>query len=634
MPPRPVSTRTLTVPLLLLSLASAAPSLAQPQAAATVGRKAFNAVPGPDAEYLLLSDRYTLRDDGSVVHERTSRLQVNTYLAINRKYGESKVDYDPALESFEVLTNRTVLPSGTVVQAPVNAVVDDQPYAAEGNPLWSGLRRKIIVHTALEPGAVIEETYRITRKGAVYPWFEIGEPLAVEVPARERLVEWDVPTARSSQVTVSVPPTSVMPSVAGKGDRSVWTWRQANVAGIPDEPGSPPRDEALPFLWASTCGWDEAAGELARRIEAAGPAPEGAMAAARQAIAKETAWESRLLAALAAITGSLNVSAVNASLVHWQIKPLAEVWRAGYATPLELATLEAKVLTAVGFPAQIALLAPPARSRNGAPGFAGFDRPLLRVTAEDGTIRLYDPADPATGGALEARIAGPLLIPAGRGFVEARPPTPAQRDLTAVAEVKPDGSVSGSLALVTVGAATPQAALVRDPGTLADELVRGTVPGTKAKAPQIAALARLRAALAVDFEGKLPEKNELGLVRFTAAGVPGGMDKGLPPLPVAGRLAPIALPGPGSESTELTLALPKGWRVAALPVTVLTENDLGRVEVTAAQGADGKVHIVRRIELKARTAKAGQAAQVRELLVAWNSPASRELILAPPAAEK
>ena len=69
-------------------------------------------------------------------------------------------------------------------------------------------------------------------------------------------------------------------------------------------------------------------------------------------------------------------------------------------------------------------------------------------------------------------------------------------------------------------------------------------------------------------------------------------------------------------------------------MTVLTENDLGRVEVTAAQGADGKVHIVRRIELKARTAKAGQAAQVRELLVAWNSPASRELILAPPAAEK
>jgi hypothetical protein len=632
--PRPTSTRALTVPILLLSLASAAPGLAQQKAAAPEERKAFNAVPGPDAEYLLLSDRYTLRDDGSVVHERRSRLQVNTYLAINRKYGESKVDYDPAIESFEVLPNRTVLPSGSVVEAPANAVVDDQPFAAQGNPLWSGLRRKIIVHTALEPGAVIEESYRITRNAAACPWFEFGEPLAVEVPVRERVVEWNVPKGKSAQVTASVTQTSAMPSPLQNGDRTVWTWRGANVAGVPEEPGAPPRDEALPFLRASTCGWDGAAGELAKRIEMAGPAPEDAVAAARQAISKETAWEARLLAAMAAVTGSLNVSGINASLVHWQIKPLAEVWRAGYATPLELATLEAKVLMANGFSAKVALLAPPERNRKAAPGFAGFDRPLLRVTAEDGSIRLYDPADPAVGGSLEAWIATPLLTPGSPGFVEVPTPGPARRDLTVVADLRPDGTLSGSLALVASGAVTPQAALVRDPGKLADELVRGTVPGGKAKTPQITALARLRAALEVDFDGKLPDKNELGLVGFAAAGVPGGMDKELPPLPAAGRLAPIALPGPGSESVDVTLALPKGWRVAALPVPVRTSNPLGLVEVTATQGADGKVHVVRRIELTGRIARADQAGQVRELLVAWNDPASRELILTPAGAEK
>jgi hypothetical protein len=634
MPARQAPARALVLPTLLLALASAAPGIAQQKAAAPAERKAFNAVPGPDAEYLLLSDRYTLCDDGSVVHERRSRLQINTYLAINRKYGESKVDYDPAIETFEVLGNRTVLPSGKVVEAPANAVVDDQPYAAQGNPLWSGLRRKIIVHTALEPGAVIEETYRITRKAAASPWLEVGEPLAVEVPVRERVVEWDVAKGKSPQVTVSVTQTSVIPKLVQNGDRAVWTWRGTGLSAIPDEPGSLPRDEALPFLWASTCGWDEAAAELAKRIEAAGPAPEGAVAAARQGMARETAWEARLLAALAAITGSLNVSGINTSLVHWQIKPLAEVWRAGCATPLELATLEAKVLTAAGFPAQVALVGSSERSLKTAPGFAGFDRPLLRVTAEDGSIRLYDPADPTVGGPLEALMAAPLLIPGSPGFVEAPTPGPARRDLTVVAEVRPDGTLSGSLALVAAGAATPQAALVRDAGKLADDLVRGTVPGGKAKTPQITGLARLRAALEVDFDGKLPEKNELGLVRFAVAGVPGGMEKELPALPSAGRLAPLSLPGPASESVDVTLALPKGWRVAALPVPVRASNPLGLVEVTATQGADGKVHVVRRIELAGRTARADQAAQVRELLVAWSSPASRELILTPAGAEK
>ena len=42
----------------------------------------------------------------------------------------------------------------------------------------------------------------------------------------------------------------------------------------------------------------------------------------------------------------------------------------------------------------------------------------------------------------------------------------------------------------------------------------------------------------------------------------------LPPLPGAGRLSPIALPGPGSEELQVTLTLPKGWTVAALPAAV------------------------------------------------------------------
>ena len=71
--------------------------------------------------------------------------------------------------------------------------------------------------------------------------------------------------------------------------------------------------------------------------------------------------------------------------------------------------------------------------------------------------------------------------------------------------------------------------------------------------------------------------------------------------------------------------------MAALPVLTRVSNPLGLVEVSARQGEDGKVHLVRRIELAERKANADQAAQVRDLLVAWLAPAGRELLLRPPA---
>jgi Domain of Unknown Function with PDB structure (DUF3857)/Domain of Unknown Function with PDB structure (DUF3858) len=629
---RPAPTPILALPAVLLAITAAGPGLAQERPApAAAERKAFNAVPGPDAEYVLLSDRYTLLADGSVVHDHTTRLQVNSYLAINRKYGESKVGYDPAIETMEVVTNRTVLPSGRVVEAPANAVVDDQPPGAEGNPLWSGLRRKIIVHTALEPGAVIEEAYRITLKVDDGAWLDFGEPLAAEVPIRERIVAWDVPASVKERVSALVSMGPVTPTLSESADRAVWTWRQAGVPAVPEEPGAPPRSEALPFLWVSTRSWDDTAAELARRIEAAGPAPESAVAAARQAVARETSWEPRLLAALAAITGSVNVSGITPPLQHWQIKTLAEVWRSGYATPLELATLQAKVLMAAGFSAEVALLAPPARNRNTAPGFAGFDRPLLRVAAEDGSPRLYDPADPAAGTPIEARIAGPLLVPRSPGFEVAPAAAPARRDLTVVAEVGADGSLSGSLALLATGAATPQAALVREPEKLAEDLAGAVAPGAKTKARQITSLARQRATLEVGFEGTLPEKSEFGLVRFAIPSVPGGADDDLPLLPAAGRRAPLALPGPVAETVDVTLTLPAGWTVAALPVPASVSNPVGLVEIASTQDADGTIHLVRRIGFSERAAAADQAAQVRELLVAWLAPSGRDLLLRPPA---
>jgi hypothetical protein len=174
---------------------------------------------------------------------------------------------------------------------------------------------------------------------------------------------------------------------------------------------------------------------------------------------------------------------------------------------------------------------------------------------------------------------------------------------------------------------------VRDPQKLAERLAGGLVEGAKVTSARTTRLERGAASLAASFEGALPEKNARGLVAVTLAGVSGGVTDELPPLPGAGRLSPLALPGVGEEEIEVTLTLPKGWTVAAPPAAVQAANALGEVAVTTAPGDAGTITVRRRIALAARQTPAADAARARELLVAWAAPSSRVLLLRPPAAQ-
>jgi hypothetical protein len=598
--------------------------------------KAFVAPAGPDAEALLLSDRWTLGADGAVVHERTQRIRVNSSLAINRDFGESRIVWDPAVETFEVLHNRTVLPSGEVVPGPANAIVDELPPAVHRNPLWSTLRRKVIVHTALEPGAVIEASWRVTRAAAAPAAMTVAEPLAYEFPVAERTVEVTAPASVELAVPgagAGAPAPECATSTAGRTCR----WRLTGVAALGGEPGAPPAIEMAPYALAAAGaaaapGW--AAAELQRRWDAAGAAPADAIAAARKAAAAEPDRERALLAALAALGDALNISGgLTASQTSWTISPLANVWSAGWASPLEMAALAARVLGELGYDARPGLLlAGPQAGR--APGFALHERAVIRVRfGEDSDIRLCDPREPAAERPLELAVGAAHVVVAGTPADLTLTEAPWKRRLVAALTVDEKGAVKGELSLAAEAGATPHAALVRDPQKLAERLAGALVAGAKVTSARTTRLERGAASLAASFEGTLPEKDGRGLVAVTLAGVAGGVTEELPPLPGAGRFSPVGLPGPGDESLEVTLKLPKGWTIASPPVAAKAANGVGEVVVTCETAPDGAVTVRRRIAVAVRQAPAADAAAARALLVAWGSPASRVLLLRPPAAK-
>jgi len=466
--------------------------------------------------------------------------------------------------------------------------------------------------------------------GAAAPWLELSEPLALEPPIRSRVIEVDLPTGTPLHWQ-AVGWLTVEPQRETASGRDIWRWSLDNVAPLPPEPGAPPEP---PALVASSCRARTALEqEFERRVGPAGGL-EDVLDLARETARKNPGKELCVLAMFDAITDRLRIAPVSPSEQHWRPRPVAQVWRSGVATPLELAAVEAQALRAAGFQASPAVAsANPGRNLDRCPAFAALNRAIVVVAWGDEEVRVYDPQNPALGGPLEAPPLGDRLV--------ASPPTTGaglrwlrclQATLKLTGEIASDGAIKGTVEFQAGGGATPHAALVRDPAKFARDLA-GVVPEGKASNVKVTELRRDSASLVAEIEGKLPEKTPLGLILWTFGETPGGVESRFPPPPSPGRQAPIALPETCDLALEVMLTLPKGWSVAALPSTSGVSNDTGTVTTGGLVRPDGVVKLWRRINLRRSLVPAAESGQVRALLTAWLSPAGRELLLRPtPAA--
>jgi hypothetical protein len=499
--------------------------------------------------------------------------------------------------------------------------------------LWSGLRRKIIVHTALEPGAVIEEAWRVTDKPGALPWVDFTEALLAEVPVRERTIvvdlpagtpfHWRMPASRGGE-----------PERRRDGDRELWGGTFRDLPAVPDEAGAPPRAETA-MLVASSCPSIQALQqELNRRVGPAVDAPDTLTDLARRVAEKELTDDGRILAVMEAVAAAVRVTPIPPALQHYRPAPLAEVWRLGVATPLELAALQAAALRPLGFSSADPVLVAPENARPDRwPALSGLDRPLVAIRWQDAGIRLYDPLKPAEGGPIELTVSPSNIVspsPLIFDIAQVRAGMSAGRSLTVVAEVGPDRKVRGKLLFSASGFATPHSVLLRDPSKLAGELA-GLLPGAKVANVRVTALARDMATLEAELTATLPEPDALGLVRLAFSGIPGGVTDKLPPLPAPDRRTPLLMPTPQTESLQIELTLPAGWTLASVPATF---GSPGRGQVWFSVSGEGaRVRVSRSIDVTRRLVAGApdQLAEARSTLVAWQSPVGRELLLRPPA---
>jgi len=290
------------------------------------------------AEILNETVTYTIAEDGAVQKQVVQRVKVNDFTAFGH-FGEWFYAFNPELEEVRIIRSVTIQPDGTEVPTPENGILDQSPYATADAPDFSYMREKMVSHTGLEPGCVIEFEYVIAD---LRPFRTvIFEPLGDYFPVVEKTVVF--------QGKVPARVTSHGPlEKTGKN-----SWGVKNLpAVILDEEFATVTD--MPFVYAELRSPLKVVSDLLADEAYRTGLPD--MAQRLRLDGFHTPAE-----AVAAVSEMVNHRLVTVNLpaekTGYTIRKMDEIYGSGYATPLEKAFLASTVLTHFGVDHQTLALA-------------------------------------------------------------------------------------------------------------------------------------------------------------------------------------------------------------------------------------------------------------------------------------
>ena len=212
-----------------------------------------------DAVYHELKKEYKLNEDGSIEFHYYKKLEIKTYYAFHRKYGETFIVYNPKYQDLTINKSVTTMADGTVVPAPDNAFNEVLPRQAKNAPAYNHLREMVVTHTGLQKGAVIELDYTITSKAGFYPLLMNREILSKEIPVKKMEVIASIP--EDAVLNHQATGIRTAPEVKKNDGRKHYSWKFSNLDAHPSEPYSPKPYQFLPMLEFST-------GNIAKEIAA------------------------------------------------------------------------------------------------------------------------------------------------------------------------------------------------------------------------------------------------------------------------------------------------------------------------------------------------------------------------------
>jgi hypothetical protein len=209
-----------------------------------------------DAVFDKITKVYTLNKDGSIDYRYKHKLNIRSYYAFNRLYGETFIVYNPDHQKLKINKSVTETSEGKKVPSPDNAFNKVLPRFAEGAPPYSHLREMVVTHTGLEKNSTITLDYLLKSNKNFKPFLMENEVLAKRSPIRKLTIKVRFPEEKKLNYKLLNAKEKL--NISEKGDFKEYKWTFNNIEPISHQHKQPENKEHLPRLIFSTNNFDEA----------------------------------------------------------------------------------------------------------------------------------------------------------------------------------------------------------------------------------------------------------------------------------------------------------------------------------------------------------------------------------------
>jgi hypothetical protein len=590
-----------------------------------------------DAVYLEQKDVYTLKEDGSQVHRRSSQVRLQSHFAFHRLLGESFILYNPKFQTLKVHRSMTTMRDGKEVHSTDNAYNEVLPGFCRNAPPYMHLREMVVTHLGLEVGAVIHLDYEIVSKADFYP-FLMGEAVfSTPFPLEKKTVVVKVPADVELKSRL-LNHEGYEPAVAEEGGFKTYTWSLTDLPPAPPEAMAQNAADYAPYLVFSTCpSWSEAAGILNQRMASAAWLDEESEQKVRDLVDRTTGPLEQVLAINRFVVEEVGNAPVPCDLLGYRLLQAKEIYRHNVGCAMDKCALLVSMLRRAGYFAEPVLVARNRAVAEDVPSWHPFDEWRVLCTLRqslDQPLVLEEPPllSPVrmVDGLHEDALAGRTVfrfsllnnqlmkVPASN-----REKNRVKADLNLALDEK--RGVTGKVRLEVKGALSPYLTLAEDNEGWASRKLGALLPGAKIGEVKADLLRENRSVFRGNTKSPLTLEEEHGLIRYLVPGCPGGvMDLKIPVAPEQ-RFTPLWLRRAVTEELHLSMSLPESMAAAVLPEPVEINNGAGTL-MSGAWVDEGVLHMRRKISLKQYVPPEDYPA-LRELVIAWSAEDARRIVL-------
>lgn len=368
----------------LFALVIFSPVRASAQSISAPKANAATADANPPAPFTieLFSNKISFQDDGTSERQIDLRLKVQSAEA-NQSLHTLAFDYDASNETFALAFLRITKPDGTTTEAKADIVSDQPAPVVKAVPAITDIHEAQLHIPTLAPGDRL--SYEVILKTVAPPargefWYEHN--FLSDISANDEELQISVPADRAVHIQYS---PQFVPAVTTEGARKIYLWKrsgamaQANQTSSGDSTAS--KNKTPDVEISSFADW-QAVGKWMASLEGTAQAPTQEISDKAASLTANRQTDSDKIETLYDfVAKQVTYTRMPMRQANFQPRAAGKVLSANSGDDIDLCTLLASMLSAVGFQSNFVFLPPSASFDRSVPTPDAFDHAILKIDA-------------------------------------------------------------------------------------------------------------------------------------------------------------------------------------------------------------------------------------------------------------